>query len=346
MGNARPWTDAPLLAAALARWRNHWGGLGLFRVAAGPDWIRLHLEGDERPAILLTALPGAVMCFANTGPLPRPVIRALEAAPKHALPGLLKDARLIACGLMPGDRVACFHLATGGGDRFLLHQLFGPRGNTVLLDRDAKLLWSRHRPPHQLLSELPPAETWSLGEETAADKISEPAFAHLVATLVRRETESLRGRLQRRIRAAERLATNLQQDLDNAEKGDLYRRRAEALAAHLHHLSAGPEEVEVTDPRDGRPLTVPLDPALTPAANMEEWFRRARKAEKGREVVAGRLAEARTDLEAWEEALAELETCLANEGTDLEILERIQDWRASHSASTAPRRPPAPSGAT
>jgi predicted ribosome quality control (RQC) complex YloA/Tae2 family protein len=344
MEDTRPWTDPKCLADALARCRDQWAGRPLFRIAAGPDWIRLHLEGDDRPAILLTTLPGAVLSFGHTGPLPRPLIKALEAVPKHALPGLLTGARLVSCGMLPGDRVACFHLGSHAGDRYLLHQMFGSRGNTVLLDADAALLWSRHRPPHQLLSEVPPEATWSHGDTSQADTLSDPSFAHLAAVALRRETESLRGRLLRKLRAAERLTGNLRKDLDNAEKGDLFRRRAEALAANLHDLAAGPEAFELIDPRDGETLTVPVDPALTPAANMDEWFRRARKAVKGREVVAERLDEAQQELETIREAAAALEFSLAEEGTDVETLERLQDWQDQYPDLIAPPKKGRPGG--
>jgi len=55
--------DPAALAERLARWRVPYGDRPLFRVAAGPRWVRLHLAGDERFCLLLTTIPGATLCL-------------------------------------------------------------------------------------------------------------------------------------------------------------------------------------------------------------------------------------------------------------------------------------------
>ena len=146
MNQPRPWSDPSLLAVELACWRERWAGRPLFRVAAGRDWIRLGLQGDSRPGILLTNLPGACLVLAHEGSLPRPVVAALPATRDHAVSHLLSDAVLSSCAMFPNDLVAAFRLeAPDLGSVFLIHQLFGPRGNTVLLDDQAKLLWANPR---------------------------------------------------------------------------------------------------------------------------------------------------------------------------------------------------------
>lgn len=329
MTEPRPWTDPPRLAAATAAWSLQWSGRDLFRVAAGPGWVRLHLAGDERPAVMLTTILSAKLCLAHEGPLDPILKRAFEVTPRHPLQGLLKDARFTGCGMLPEDRVAAFRFETPAGDRFLLHQMFGARGNTVLLDTEAKLLWSLHRPPHAALAAVPPDGVWA-GGEPGGDSLSGPALDHLTAALLQREITALGSRLRPRLKTADRLVGNLTRDHDNAEKGDLFRQRGEALAAHLHTLSQGTEEITVTDPRTGDPLTIPLDPALTPAANMDKWFQRARKAEKGREIVAERLEAARAELAALEAAEAGLRNALESERDPLDRLAALQEWQDEH----------------
>lgn len=325
----KPWTDPALLAAAAAAWRHRWSGRGVFRVAAGPGWVRIHLEGDERPAILLTTLPGASLCLAHEGPVDPVLKRALEVTPRHPLGGLLGEARLTGCGLLPDDRVLALRFETPGGERFLLHQMFGARGNTALLDPGAKLLWGLHRPPHPALAAVPPESVWT-GGDAPDDTLSARALESVTAALLQQDAAALGARLRGRLKSARRLVANLAHDLDNAEKGDLFRQRGEALAAHLHDMSQGADSVTVSDPRSGDPITIPLDPALAPAANMDRWFRRARKAEKGRGIVAERLEAARGELEQLEEAEAGLNEALTTPTAPRARLAALHEWQDAH----------------
>ncbi len=332
MSTPRPWTDSRLLARQLAGWRRRWTGRPLFRVTAGQNWVRLGLEGESRPGILLTNLPGANLVLAQNGRLPEPLIKALASSKKHPLSQLLEAAVLSSCGMFPDDMVAAFQLTRpDGANLYLVHQLFGARGNTVLLDKNAKLLWSRHRPPHSLLAAVPPLGVWSHGSGGPdEDEVSSPALEHLAVTLLGESSRETRSVLGRRLKSARRLVENLSRDFDRAEKGDLYRRKAEALAAHLHEVPSGVDTVEISDPRDGEPLAIELDPALGPAANMEAWFRRARKADKGRDVIAERLDGARDELTTLEAAGAELEEIAAVDGQAGDQLALLQEWRAAH----------------
>ena len=332
MNNIRPWTDLRTLAAQLAGWRLQWAGRTLFRVTAGEDWVRLHLEGDSRPGIFLTTLPEASLVFSHEGRLPGPVAAALPATKNHPLPKLLESAGFSSCGMFPDDQVAAFRLTvSGGGFVYLIHQLFGARGNTVLLDDQAKLLWARRRQPHSLLAAVPPAAAWSHGRpQESGDEISGPALEHLTACLLQQTVRELRAGLGRRLKSARRLVENLARDFDQAEKGELYRRKAEALAAHLQEIPRGAGSVAVADPRDGENIVIALDPALTPVANMEAWFRRARKADKGRDVIDERLSGAQTAVQELEAAEADLHETIGTTGPTPDRLGDIQAWRTDH----------------
>lgn len=331
------WADRDQLANLLASWRELWIGRDVYRVSAGTDWLRIHLEGEDRPGILLSRYPGANLVTHHSGVLSDTLYHALEVTRDHPLSIRLKNARLVRCGALAGERVVALGLVDGHGeDLVLMHQLFGARGNTVLLDRNSKLLWSRHRPPHSLLTDLPPEGTWTNGN-TLATPAGETAAARaldaLAATLARRMFDSLASGLRRQLQTAARLVDNLERDLLQAEQGDRFRRTAEALAANLHTLGAGAAEVTVSDPRDGEPLTIDLDPALSPAANMESWFRRARKAEKGHEIIARRHAEAegqRDLLAATLESLPAAADVSDGSVPPLARLAALQLWAGDH----------------
>ncbi len=279
----------------MAQWRRLHAGRDLFRVAAGPGWVRLHLAGEERVGLLLSGLPGARLVCSQTGRLAGPLDQALDITRKHSLLPLLNGARLVSCGMLPNDRVAAFHLSLRqGNEAVLLHQMFGARANTTLVDRDNTLLWSVHRPPHTVLASWPPRATWA----DEADPLlppahfSEQAIIHLAFICAEQARAANRTTLKRQVKTNDRLLENLGRDLANADQGDWHRRKAEALAANLHTLKQGAAEVTLADLRDGSQLTIALDPARTPAANMAAWFRRARKAENGLEIIRARHTEA------------------------------------------------------
>ncbi len=324
-GAQRPWLEHTALADVLAGWRAAWTGRALFAVTGGADWVRLHLEGPERDGILLTDVGGARLVLACRGALPAPLTAALPGRRDHPLKGLLAGARLERLGLLPDDRVAAFGLAAADGTPLvLLHRLFGARGDTTLLDAGGRLLWARHRPPHDLLARIPPPATWTSGTP-APDTLSAPGLDHLVASLAAAIATGFAAALVRRLRGAERRAANLEADLAVAEQGDELRRRAEALAASMHLLRPGLPGIEVTDPRSGLPLVLDLDPALPPAANLEAAFRRARKAERGRGILAERLGEARREVQALARALAAADDLPA--GPPLDRLAALLAWR-------------------
>ena len=116
-------------------------------------------------------------------------------------------------------------------------------------------------------------------------------------------------------------------DLEGAGAGDEHRRLAEALAAHLHELKTGAAVCEVTDPRDGATLVIGLDPARSPAANLDLLFHRARKAERGREVIAANLARAGADVDALAAAHRELAALdIGGPASGLDALAAVQAW--------------------
>lgn len=300
----QPWQDHARLAGVVAGWRRRWCGRRLFAATAGATWVRLLLAGDAKDGVLLADVPGARVVAATAGRLPEPLREALPPRRQHPLRTQLRDARLERLGALPDDRVVAFGLtAADGTPRVLLHRLFGVRGDTVLLDADGRVLWSRYRPPHDRLAQLPPEATWSYGAP-AADDVSAAAIDHLTDRLAARLAADRATALGRRLRAAERLTANLARDLAAAGSGDEHRRRAEALAARLHEVAPGAASIETEDPRSGEPLVIPLDPALSAAANLEAAFRRARKADKGRDVIAVRLRQAQETVAALAAAAA------------------------------------------
>jgi predicted ribosome quality control (RQC) complex YloA/Tae2 family protein len=339
---AKPWSDLVVLQDLVAHLRQSWLPREIFRMAVGKDWLRLNLVGEQRPGLVLSTGSGTNLAFPVQGPWPEPVRNALPMAKGHILGQTLTGARLTGLGVLPSDRVLALRLQTTDGQTLhLLHQLFGARGNTTLIDQENQLLWSQHPTNHDLLTSLPPKATWETGNPDRAQEWVDDLSGLMVATFLDRLVQGVftthQSAISKSSRTTDRLVVNLRRDLDNADRQDEFRRTAEALAANLHSLKRGQATAEIQDLQDGSPLSVPMDPALTPAANMESWFRKARKAEKGRDIIAQNLADSLELQTAQQKANAELETIGKMEG-ELEKLAALHQWGQTHIKILPPAR--------
>lgn len=326
-GPALPWRDRERLIALAAALTDALHGRAVHDLVSGPGWAILQLSGEARPAVVLTALPGATTVFAHSGPLPPPLRRALPRG--GAVPPPLRGDVVTGVTVPGDDLVIALRLAGPGGKRHLLHQLFGSPGNTALLDGSGRLLWAHRALPHPCLLTPPSAAAYDTTTSPPDGTIATFTAAGLDRLTRQRETaiaEQLRRALARRETTAERLVANLAADLAGADRGDDLRRDAETLAVHLHAVPPGQHAVDLADPRDGSRRRITLDPAAPPAATLERLFKAARRAERGREVIANRLADARSTLAAVHhelDALAGLPECAAG----LDRLVAILDLR-------------------
>jgi predicted ribosome quality control (RQC) complex YloA/Tae2 family protein len=117
-------------------------------------------------------------------------------------------------------------------------------------------------------------------------------------------------------------------------RADLSRRMGEILVAHQAAVPRGAREVTLPDHASGSnaAIVIPLDPALSPAANAERYFKAARRGRRGALRVAARLQETEGELarvHAWAERAAE--------ATGLETLEVLHKEMEATPRLLAPR---------
>jgi len=257
-------------------------------LGVAPGLSRLHLAARLPPSV------------------PRPGPFTLQARKR------LRPSRVVALEQAPGERVVTLtvsrHRDAGGPwEARLVAELFG-RGRLFLLDADGRVV-ARAGPggPRGLdvgdpYAPPPPGPGRTEGGEAEGAVTSAALEARYGAWLGAREAAAdeaaaaravagARRRLERRILAMER-------DLEALADHAVWRREGELLAAHRHLLARGHEAVTVTDWfADGAPeRRIALDPALSPEANVEARFRRARRGERGTATLTARLAEARGQL--------------------------------------------------
>jgi predicted ribosome quality control (RQC) complex YloA/Tae2 family protein len=327
-----PWRQRPALNELLADWRKRYGGRAIRRVAAGPGWISLTLAGEAPAYIFLVARPEAVLLWDATE-LPDRNLRSALGWTRHSpIASLLAESRLVDAGLLTEDRIVALGFESAQrGPLVLLHQLFGPRGNLVLLDRDGRLLWRLYRSPHPALTLRPQGLfAWErqdpLEEPRSGSgvRFREAALAHLTAHLTVDLLRRFAGHIRQAVRAGERLRENLRRDLAGAGREDELRRAAEALAIHLARVSRGAKEIDLPDPTGAGTVHIVLNPAISPAANLDLLFKLARKAARGRAVIAERLAKAESRLAALRGHGGKLEALVSRPDVSLEAL---MDWR-------------------
>lgn len=345
MTDLPPWRRPDALQALLAAWRRDFTGRTVARAVAGTGWLRLTLIAPGAPAsyLFLCARPGAVLLCDEDAP-PDPALREALGEVRRGPPAdRLAGARLLDARPFPADRAVALVFAPRGGSAPLrvVLQLHGSRGNLLLVDAAGSLVWALY--PGATLALLADPAAGTPGDVTTVDPPADATAPAATAGADFRAAARLRLETQlaadlavngaRTLRTAAdataRLRVNLARDLAEAARGDDLRRAAEALAVALPTVPRGVSRVEVADPAGGPPLAVPMDPARSPAGNMEEYFRRARKAERGRAGIAERLAEADRRAAALDVARAELTAATAR--TDGGIAACLA-WRRAHAA--------------
>ncbi len=191
----------------------------------------------------------------------------------------------------------------------------GPWEPHLVLDRGGRPIATspirlRHVPETQQL----PCQSLGAMVERLASHLNHRHFVTARQTTLRQVLRRLEIRL--RFRRAKLAAESLE-----FGRADLSRRMGEILVAHQSDVPRGAAEVTLPDHAGGpeATITVPLDPALSAAANAERLFKAARRGRRGTIRVAARMAETDAELgrvHAWTERVAE--------ASSLETLEAIR----------------------
>jgi predicted ribosome quality control (RQC) complex YloA/Tae2 family protein len=325
-------------------------------VQPGEAELALLLDRPERRWLLLSARPRA----ARVGALAEaPVAPPSPPAFAQYLRAHFEGARLEAVAVEGEERQMRLRFAGAEGDRSLLLSVLGPRSNLYALDAEDRVS-AALRPLAETRRDLalgapwqsPPGGPPSAGDDRFAavpdadllDQI-ERAFAAAAEAaeevdLGRRVAQALR---KQRASLDKKLAL-IEQDLAAQAEAEQLSRQGELLKAHLREVKTGQGSVTLRDFATGEPVEVALDPKLSPSANLEQIFKRARKAEK-------RARKAATDVDAVRERIAALEALAAEataagEGEALaafaarpEVARLLERFAPAPAAAAAPEAP-------
>lgn len=231
---------------------------------------------------------------------------------------------------------------------FVIAELAGRVGNVFLLDAERRIIgrqtdeaiagrelrtgeqWEPPPPPPN--SDVGSEVRWDLDELPGGEGKRSRAIANHYRTL---ERHRRRDRIQARIESGledqlerlERRIEHIEEDLDDIENADVYRRRAELLQSAYGEVEKGDESVEVPDYYDDEmpQVDIPLDPRKTLQENIDHYYHQARRYEDAREMVEERLLSSIERRDRVETALDDVRTeGLPDNPRELEELER--EW--------------------
>jgi predicted ribosome quality control (RQC) complex YloA/Tae2 family protein len=147
--------------------------------------------------------------------------------------------------------------------------------------------------------------------------------------------------VQRGVKRLKRRLGKLEDDIGQAADYERYKKIGELLQIHHQHLKKGMKSIQLDDLYDAgqTPIEVELDPALSPAENIEKYFRKYRKGREGLSLLKRRQEISREELESLKEILARLQSNFqaASEQFASEIKSLLP--RETSSGESAPRLP-------
>ena len=138
------------------------------------------------------------------------------------------------------------------------------------------------------------------------------------------------------INRLEKKISKQQDTLELAAQADTYRIQGELLTANLYQVQKGQDSITVTNfySEDQEPISISLDPSLSPAENAQAYFKRYTKAKNSLQITEQQLQESRSELEYLEE----VQTAIALAETIGEIEEIREELIAEGYLKTKPTK--------
>ncbi len=142
-------------------------------------------------------------------------------------------------------------------------------------------------------------------------------------TLLDGEKESLLTPLRQRIEKEKRALQAIHMDAQEAGRSGTYERFGNALMAALPDLHRGSRAYDGTI--EGEPVSIPLEPALSPVQNAQRYFEKAKRAKSAAEESARRMIEISARIERLEQLLAGAEKLSPEERGEKFVTEHAEE---------------------
>lgn len=144
------------------------------------------------------------------------------------------------------------------------------------------------------------------------------------------------------LKRSERRIVSLDRTLAEAGRADDYKFLGDLLSANRQHLVKGKPSIELEDWRTGNAVSVTLNPARSPQQNIDDYYRKSRKASDAVDAANAEKPHLLREQERLRAAMRRLEVADAAAGSVEEIASSL-GWDSEASASpknqNAPRLP-------
>ena len=216
----------------------------------------------------------------------------------------VKGAKIISAGQIGGDRIIKVHLIRAGMESVLWIRLWNNASNIILAETDGTIIDAFYRRPKRgeisggsylpesappRASSQPPRE-FAIREFPGAGDLNRRIEAYYFSGQATRTSEAVREQLLRigereenRLRSAlEKARSRLHSGADIERSGQI----GDILMSHLHRIERGAAWVELEDFfRDNQPISIQLEPSLSPEKNAERYYQTARKQKRRQELA-------------------------------------------------------------
>jgi len=115
-----------------------------------------------------------------------------------------------------------------------------------------------------------------------------------------------------------------QNDLERAENAEEYRQKADTLMANLWSIAKGAQTCNLTNIYDGNPLTIVLNPSLSPNDNAQFYYKKYAKLKRAKAEIARQIVTTQEEINYLAEIENSLTLTLNREEVD-EIQQELQN---------------------
>jgi predicted ribosome quality control (RQC) complex YloA/Tae2 family protein len=131
------------------------------------------------------------------------------------------------------------------------------------------------------------------------------------------EQKRITDAVKQTVKRLERRQEKIKDDIKDASEYERYKKFGELLQINFGKIRKGMDSISLEDVYADRheTITIELDPSLSPADNVEAYFRKYRKGREGLRLLQRRLTVTQNELKQWTTIQSELEKDFASAGS-------------------------------
>lgn len=130
--------------------------------------------------------------------------------------------------------------------------------------------------------------------------------------------------IEHRLKQLSEKIAKLNAERDTYSHADLLRRQADAIYANLYQIETGQATLNTFDLETEKPLTITLNPRLSPSQNAQHYYERYQKAQRGVQHLEREIDKATGDLKLFSQLLYEAENA-TTEDEVISLREQMMD---------------------